>query len=167
MHNLNGQAVDDRERGPQYLVPVDHAAQAGFKRLGSQEPFDPEACRYVVGGAAGRELVEKPEALLLEGNGKNEGFDGLSHFFTPMDGRGSDPRFLPAFLHVQAQAQRAHIGPHFFDVVEALFLHPGLACVVPAERILAIGKPDGILLFVVHNYFVGSVVVHYSNLLNH
>src|SRR3954470_16751212 len=60
--------------------------------------------------------------------------------------------------HVLAQAERPHVGPHRLDVFEAFGLRSALAAVAPSERILAIGRPDRVLLFVVHHDLVDSRV---------
>src|SRR5262249_43752785 len=62
------------------------------------------------------------------------------------------------FFHPPAQAQRTHVGPDFLDVLQALRLEPALADVVPAERIVAMRRPDRILLLVIHDHFVDRVV---------
>ena len=60
--------------------------------------------------------------------------------------------------HARSQAQRAHIGPYFLDVVETFGFGPALAGIVPAERIRPMHRPDRILLFVVYNNFVNGIV---------
>src|SRR5215207_5592559 len=68
-------------------------------------------------------------------------------------------RLLPRRLfHALSQAERSHIRPDFLDVGEALGLRAGLAGVVPAERVLAVGGPDRILLLVVDHDLVDGVV---------
>src|SRR5215203_2442498 len=54
-----------------------------------------------------------------------------------------------AILHKTSQAQRPHVGPHFLDERQALCLGTALPRVAPPERVLAVGRPDGVLLFVV------------------
>jgi hypothetical protein len=61
-------------------------------------------------------------------------------------------------LHFLAQTQRTHIRPYFFDVLQALCFASALAGVIPARSVVAMGWPDGILLFVVHNHSVNGVV---------
>jgi hypothetical protein len=63
-------------------------------------------------------------------------------------------RAIPLLLHFLPQAQRAHVDPHFLDVVQTLLLGAGLARILSTEGILAIGGPDGILRLVVDDDFV-------------
>src|SRR3978361_455948 len=57
-------------------------------------------------------------------------------------------------LHPPVPAARAHGGPDLLDILEALRLGALLAGVVPAERVLAIRRPDRILLLLVHHHLV-------------
>src|SRR5438105_15696104 len=70
-----------------------------------------------------------------------------------------------AFLHLLPQAQGAHVRPNFLDVGEALGLRACLPRVPPAERVLAVSRPDGVLLLVVHNNLVDGRV--FSLVLTH
>src|SRR5215218_5175573 len=54
-----------------------------------------------------------------------------------------------AILHQTSQAERPHVGPHFLDERQALCLRAALPRVAPPERVLAVGRPDGVLLFLV------------------
>jgi len=60
--------------------------------------------------------------------------------------------------HARSQTQRAHVSPHFLDVVQTFGLGPALSSIVPAERIRPVHRPDRILLFVVYNNFVNGIV---------
>src|SRR5271166_2873692 len=61
-------------------------------------------------------------------------------------------------LHLLPQAERTHIRPHFFDVSQALFLGAALACVVPAQGVFPVRRPDRILLFVIYYDFVHGMI---------
>src|ERR1041385_7539345 len=67
-------------------------------------------------------------------------------------------RLLRGFVHSPAETERSHIGPHLLDISEAFLFRTRLAGVVPAEGIFTIGRPDRILLLVVHDNFVNSVI---------
>src|ERR1700730_7438795 len=58
------------------------------------------------------------------------------------------------FVHLLSQTERPPVCQIFLDVGEALFFGSAFAGIVPAERVLSIGRPDGILLFVVDDYVV-------------
>src|SRR4051794_23179812 len=76
-------------------------------------------------------------------------------------GRESSPRTrsgLTRLLHFLAQAERTHVGPDFMDVGEALRLRTRFAGVVPAEWKLAAGRPDRVLLFMIHDHSVDGGV---------
>src|SRR5690606_1998218 len=62
-------------------------------------------------------------------------------------------------LHVLAQAERAHVGPHLVDVVQAVLLFPRLARGAPALGQRLVVGPDGVLLFVVHDHLEDRVFV--------
>jgi len=60
--------------------------------------------------------------------------------------------------HLFSQTQRPHIGPNFLDVGKTLGFRAGFACIVPAQRVLPVGGPDGVLLFMIQNDFVDGCV---------
>src|SRR5256885_1244524 len=73
--------------------------------------------------------------------------------------RSADLRFrLRRLLHLLAQAQRAHVGPHLVDVGQALVLAALFAHLPPASRRLAVRKPDRVLLLVVDHDLVDTIV---------
>src|SRR5262249_7674461 len=57
-------------------------------------------------------------------------------------------------FHLLPQAERPHIRPDLLDIRQALRLGPGLSDIVPTERVLAVGRPDRILLLVVDHDLV-------------
>ena len=57
-------------------------------------------------------------------------------------------------LHLFPEAQRPHVSPNLFDIGEALVLFPVFACITPAKSILALGRPNRILLFMVDDDLV-------------
>src|SRR5215210_1729164 len=57
-------------------------------------------------------------------------------------------------LHLLAKREGAHVSPDFLDVVQALLLRAALADVVPAQGVLTVGRPDRVLLFVIHDHLV-------------
>src|SRR5690348_11773959 len=61
-------------------------------------------------------------------------------------------------FHLLSEAERAHIGPDFFDVIEAFLLGAGLTDRAPAEWDFAALRPYRILLFVVDDDRVNSRV---------
>src|ERR1041385_4727869 len=61
-------------------------------------------------------------------------------------------------FHLAAQAQRSHVSPDFFDVLETLSLRAGLAGVTPTNGIVPIRGPDRILFFLIDDCLVGSRV---------
>src|SRR6185503_17503120 len=65
---------------------------------------------------------------------------------------------LRRFFHLLSQAQGPHVRPHFFDVGQTIFLSSAFSGVLPAERILAVRWPYGILFFVIENNFINRVV---------
>src|SRR5437588_2675984 len=62
------------------------------------------------------------------------------------------------FHHLFAQAQRAHIGPDFLDIGQAVALEPLLAYFSPAQRKLAVSKPDRVLVLVIDNHRIDPLV---------
>jgi hypothetical protein len=65
--HLHGLALAGRgEDGAQRLVPADDLAQGAPQRAGIQRAAEPHPRGHVVGGAAGVELVDEPQALLRE-----------------------------------------------------------------------------------------------------
>src|SRR4051794_15708635 len=78
--------------------------------------------------------------------------------FRPFSPHSLLTRLARLLFHLLAQTQRPHVRPNLFDVREALRFRARLARIVPTKRVLTIGRPDRILLFVVHHNFVdGSV----------
>src|SRR5215216_4425673 len=67
-------------------------------------------------------------------------------------------RVLRHLSHFFTQAKRPHVCPHFLDVGQAFSLRAYLSVVLPAQRILFVLGPYGVLLFVVHNNFVDCSV---------
>src|SRR5207244_3876234 len=62
------------------------------------------------------------------------------------------------FFHALTQAEGTHIGPHVLDPGEALRLRTGLPRVLPTERVVALRRPDRVLLLVVHDHLVNRFV---------
>src|SRR5689334_12149556 len=60
-------------------------------------------------------------------------------------------RILAHFSHALTQAQGPHVAPRFFDVFETGGFSAGFAGIPPAEWILTVSRPDGILIFVIYN----------------
>lgn len=50
-----------------------------------------------------------------------------------------------------SQTQRPHVGPYDLDVIEALLPCAPLAVRLPPERKFAVSRPEGVLLFVIHD----------------
>src|SRR5215813_1312621 len=66
-------------------------------------------------------------------------------------------------FHLLPQAQRAHISPNFFNIFQTFLLQTTFADILPAKRILSVGGPYRILLFVIHNDLVdGSIFLFLS-----
>src|SRR6266436_3871926 len=74
--------------------------------------------------------------------------------------------FPGCLFHLLSQTQRPHVGPDFFDIVQAFRLWTCFSNFSPAQRWLTIGKPDRILLFMIHNNFINSVVFFLVHLLS-
>jgi hypothetical protein len=64
---LDGAAVDGREVSAKRLVALDEEEKGLLESVTVEGPVDTEDGGDVVGGAAGLELVEEPQALLGEG----------------------------------------------------------------------------------------------------
>src|SRR5689334_11686638 len=62
------------------------------------------------------------------------------------------------FLHFLSQAEWTHVCPNFLDVSQALFFCAALACILPAQRIFPMGRPDRVLLFMVKHNFVNCLI---------
>src|SRR6476646_6811129 len=62
------------------------------------------------------------------------------------------------FLHFLSQAEWTHVCPNFLDVSQALFFCAALACILPAQRIFPMGRPDRVLLFMVKHNFVDCLI---------
>src|ERR1039458_2119635 len=56
-----------------------------------------------------------------------------------------------ALIHFPSQAERPHVGPHFFNISQAFGLGTGLARSRPAKREYPFGRPDRVLLFMIYN----------------
>ena len=54
-----------------------------------------------------------------------------------------------ALIHFPSQAERPHVGPHFFNISQAFGLGTGLACSRPAKREYPFGRPDRVLPFMI------------------
>src|ERR1041385_8620748 len=67
-------------------------------------------------------------------------------------------RLRRRLLHLLAQAQGAHVGPHLVDVGQALVLAALFAHLPPASRRLAVREPDRVLLLVVDHDLVDTIV---------
>ena len=68
------------------------------------------------------------------------------------------PVSLRASRHLDAEAQRTHVGPDLFDEREDFVLRAGLAGIAPAGRIRLVRRPDRVLLFVVDDGLVDGLV---------
>ena len=68
------------------------------------------------------------------------------------------------FLHPLPKTERPHVRPDLFDVSQTFGLRPALPRVLPAERVLAIRRPDRVLLFVVDDHFVNRRVFSFVHL---
>src|SRR5215216_1376262 len=67
-------------------------------------------------------------------------------------------RIAAHLFHFLSQTERPHVGPHFFDVGQALCFGPDLSGIIPPERILLVFGPDRILLLMVDYNFVDGFV---------
>src|SRR6266404_6131778 len=68
-------------------------------------------------------------------------------------------------FHLFSQAKGPHISPYLFDISEAFHFWTSLACIIPAQGIFTIRRPDGILFLVVDDHLVDSRVfsfVHFD-----
>ena len=62
-----------------------------------------------------------------------------------------------------SETERTHISPNLLDVGEAFVLSPAFSYITPAQCILSVGGPDGVLLFMVYDDFVDRrVLIHIS-----
>src|ERR1700722_4137872 len=61
-------------------------------------------------------------------------------------------------VHMLAQAQRSHVGPHFLDVSETLVLRPAASRFAPARGYVSPVRPDRVLLFVIDDDAVDARV---------
>jgi hypothetical protein len=59
-----------------------------------------------------------------------------------------------SLFHLFAEAEWSHVSPHFLDVFKAFRLGTAISCISPTERIISVGRPDGILLLVIYDHFV-------------
>src|SRR5215470_6609354 len=57
-------------------------------------------------------------------------------------------------FHSHSDAERPHVGPHLFNVGEALSFSSALADVFPTRRVFPLRRPNRILFFVIHHYSV-------------
>src|SRR5271154_4103014 len=62
-------------------------------------------------------------------------------------------------LHSLSQAERPHIGPHVFDVCQALRFYPSLSGIPPAPSILPMRWPNRVLLFMIYYHLIYSTVL--------
>ncbi len=67
---LDGLAVAQRERGAQGLVPAHDLVEGVAQHVGVERAAHAQRCGDDVGGVAGAELVEEPDALLRHGEGE-------------------------------------------------------------------------------------------------
>src|SRR3984893_202039 len=65
---------------------------------------------------------------------------------------------LPSLFHLLSQAEGPHIGPNLLNIGKALGFWPRFAHIVPAQGVLPIDGPDGVLLFVVNYYLINCCV---------
>src|SRR2546423_6299881 len=56
--------------------------------------------------------------------------------------------------HAPAQARRPHVGPDLLHVRQTLLARAGRPFVAPTGRVLPVGRPDRVLLLVVHDHLV-------------
>src|SRR5215213_11454727 len=61
-------------------------------------------------------------------------------------------------LHFFTETQWPHICPYLFDVRQAFCFCSGLSCIVPAQCIFPVRRPDRVLLFMVDHDLVDSEV---------
>src|SRR4051812_22147695 len=106
-------------------------------------------------------LTKRPPARLAPNASKNSSVfasaSGLVPFFFRLLARCFG-LLVTRLFHLLAQTQRAHVSPDLFDVCEAFGLRARLARIVPPERILAVGGPNRILLFVIDDDLVDGCV---------
>jgi len=72
------------------------------------------------------------------------------------------PRLLErfgCFRHFLSKAERPHIGPHLFDVRQTFRFGAALSRLSPTPRGFSIGRPYGVLLLVIDDYFVDRIVL--------
>src|SRR3989440_12360874 len=62
------------------------------------------------------------------------------------------------FRHLFAEAERSHIGPDFLDIGQAFALGSLFAYFSPAQRRLAVSKPDRVLFLVVDDHLIDPLV---------
>src|SRR5947209_2487958 len=66
---------------------------------------------------------------------------------------------LPRSLfHFLSEAERSHVSPDLFDVGQAFFFGARFSGVLPTQRVFLMGRPDGVLFFVIEDYFVDSFI---------
>ncbi|WP_446007706.1 hypothetical protein [Aestuariispira ectoiniformans] len=65
-------------------------------------------------------------------------------------------------VHCLAKAQRAHVSPDFFDVIQAFLLGALKTITAPPVGDLAIYWPDRVLLFMIENNSVAKIFIHIS-----
>lgn len=122
------------------------ARQVGLQRLGHPRPAPRQLHR--THRQPGRQLA--PPAAVGHGAGA-----GIRQAEQPY---GRTAHSAGRLVHVLAQAQRAHVGPDFLDVGQAVLLQAALAGRPPALGNLLVFRPDGILLLMVDHYLELDVV---------
>src|SRR5215475_142816 len=68
-------------------------------------------------------------------------------------------RFPCLLFHLFPKTQRSHVGPDFFDIGQAVRLGTDFSHVLPTQRIFPFGRPDRVLLLVVHNNLINRIVL--------
>src|SRR5579859_1007925 len=61
-------------------------------------------------------------------------------------------------LHFLAQTQWPHVRPDLLDIGQAHLLCSALAGVLPAQRVFAVRRPEGILFFVVDHNLINCLI---------
>src|SRR5262249_848390 len=84
---------------------------------------------------------------------------GMQTSRTCARGFGAGRRSQRSAIHLLPQAQPPHVGPDLLDVGEAVGLGARLALRAPAQRQLAVRRPDGVLLLVIDDHSVDGRVL--------
>src|SRR5581483_10282144 len=61
-------------------------------------------------------------------------------------------------FHSLAQAQRPHICPYLFYVLQTFGLCAHFSCITPSQSVFPIGWPNRILFFVIEDYLINRCV---------